>query len=266
MISIVNDVRPKIPLDGQLVGDGNLLFVTETKLIQEEDFDNVGLVLLEGKVFFIESNMVGVGEMTVVKPFVVTSPKGMLEGDGIVVEYTNGDEPNGDFDYGILTRIWDVEDGPYCSIDNKPIDLAGEGHSSNLYKILAEPSDFPPNYIQMIVDGILRDGDSVSIQCRSITRDELKEVTFNRLDIKDNYTTDEEGKIKIEKTKQLFLTLPITQETLDDMKVVDKPIIIQEFESKIEVFKMSNEQKTAIENWDGGRGLILNPDGSVEFK
>lgn len=56
------------------------------------------------------------------------------EGDEIIVLYTDGVNPNGTYTRGKLTKKWDEE--PYCEIDNKPIDLAGEGHSSKMYKVI----------------------------------------------------------------------------------------------------------------------------------
>ena len=51
------------------------------------------------------------------------------EGDDIVVLYTDGN-----FIKGKLTEKWDEE--PYCQIDNKPVDLANEGASSEIYKVI----------------------------------------------------------------------------------------------------------------------------------
>lgn len=62
------------------------------------------------------------------------STHAIYEGDTVVVEWTDGIKPTGDFLIGVLTKKWDEE--PYCFIDNKPIDLAGEGHSSKVYKVV----------------------------------------------------------------------------------------------------------------------------------
>jgi hypothetical protein len=60
------------------------------------------------------------------------------EGDEVSVVYTDGAMVNPreipTFITGTLTRKWNVDEGPYCMIDGKNVDLAGEGHSSNVYK------------------------------------------------------------------------------------------------------------------------------------
>lgn len=62
------------------------------------------------------------------------------EGDEVVVAFTNGalinPKETGEFIFGILTKKW--EDEPYCMIDEKNVDLASEGHSSNVYKVFCQ--------------------------------------------------------------------------------------------------------------------------------
>ena len=224
MIAIVDDVR----IAGSLIlTDGKLILATETKVLTEEDYDNSVLVLIDNRPFFMESNMIG-SEMIILNPFIVTESKNILQGDYVLVEYTDGTNPSGHYDHGILTRIWDVDDGPYCRIDDTEIDLAGEGHSSNTYKVLALQSEFPEKLNNMIVRRKIKTNDLVSLECTNITREELREITFGRLDIALKLTSDEEEQERLNNTKTLFDTLEISMETLEKMHVVKKPIIIDD--------------------------------------
>lgn len=268
MIGIVDDVRlitnesyPDDPNGYQtLVTDGTLVLVPETKVIDVGDLGCIGSTD-EGRCYIEESDYDK--EMTIIKPFIVTKGKNILEGDSILIEYTHG--MNGVYDYGILTKIWDEDEGPYCWIDYKEIDLAGEGHSSNTFKILADPLNFPDNYNEMIVQGKLNSCDLVSLQCNSITREELREITHIRLDVQLRRATEDEEE-KINNTKRLFDTLTITSEMLDEMKVVKRPIFIEEWENGNQSHEITPVQQEHIDKWDGEKCLTLNPDGSVGFK
>lgn len=224
MIAIVEDVR--VSGESKLT-DGKLILSRDFTTLTEEDYENAALVEIDNKPFFMESNMIG-SEMILLKPFIVTESKNILQADYVLVEYTDGNNPSGNYDYGVLTKIWDVEDGPYCQIDGKEIDLAGEGHSSNTYKVLGIQSELPLKFIQMIASGKVKTNDIVSLECENITREQLREVTYGRLDIALNLTSDEEEQMRLNNTKKLFDTLEIPKETLELMHVVKKPIIIDD--------------------------------------
>lgn len=56
-------------------------------------------------------------------------------GDKVLIEFTDGDGKTMETEHiiGILTAYPGEE--PYCEIDNKPVDLASEGHSSKMHKL-----------------------------------------------------------------------------------------------------------------------------------
>lgn len=156
----------------------------------------------------------------------------MNEGDEIVVEYTDGYKPTGSFEIGVLTRKWN--DGPYCAIDGKEIDLAGEGHSSNVYKKICE--------IDFINSKWVKDGDEFeesSIKLESFWEDKrakyFEEGDNVETNIEEIFSTSGviksiipvypgswnwEDKIILTKVKRRTGFLPETFEELPDMEVL----------------------------------------------
>lgn len=55
-------------------------------------------------------------------------------GDEVIIEFTDGLE--GYYQIGRLDSISD--DGPECVLDGKSVDLAGEGHSSRMFKVIGK--------------------------------------------------------------------------------------------------------------------------------
>jgi hypothetical protein len=81
--------------------------------------------------------------------FFLCSTHDINEGNEVAIAYTDGEKEVGSFDIGILTS--NIEDEPWCALDGRGIDLASEGHSSNMYKIICE---IDWSNLQWITDGM----------------------------------------------------------------------------------------------------------------
>lgn len=91
--------------------------------------------------------------------YYLCTEKNIQQGDEVVIAYTDGIKASGFYKRGILTRKWDENEGPYCAINEKEIDLASEGHSSIVYKIicLIEGNDW-------LADGVELTSEQVKIE------------------------------------------------------------------------------------------------------
>lgn len=137
----------------------------------------------------------------------VCSQTDINEGDEVAIEYTDGYKTTGEYLIGILTRKWVEDDGPYCAVDGKEIDLVSEGHSSNVYKILGyiyqewvnEEMEFAENEMELNKADdskkakYLEEGDVIEENRGKLNRQgtiksvELVEKEFNAVDWEDKF-------------------------------------------------------------------------------
>lgn len=155
--------------------------VAEGKLVLVECEPRHAFYWISGKIYPFTFNDQSLNPLTgkYYKPIIISETEKIENGDLILYKHPRQDN--------VLPSIYRVKDANYSTEPSHAVYFnTGYGIKEGCKKIVVLPEQFSPQQLQDIVDGKLKDGDKVLVECEEIEMD-IHQIPSTAMNVRDSY-------------------------------------------------------------------------------